>query len=54
VDEAEIPVGVVDLDAVEMPITVRHLEAAHLMTDLIFAPQFARNGTEGRSGFCSE
>jgi hypothetical protein len=51
VDEAEIPVGVVDLDAVEMPITVRHLEAAHLMTDLIFA---ARNGTEGRSGFCSE
>jgi hypothetical protein len=32
-DEAEIPAGVADLDAVEMAITVRHPEAAPLNDD---------------------
>src|SRR5260370_10823135 len=36
-DEAEIPAGVADLDAVEMPITVRHLETAALDDDCAVA-----------------
>ena len=32
-DEAEIQLGVADLDAVEMPIAVRHLEAAPVDDD---------------------
>ena len=32
-DEAEIPAGVADLNAVEMPIAVRHLEAAPVDDD---------------------
>ena len=48
-DKAEIPAGVADLDAVEMPITVRHLEAASIDDDgavalLVGAMSAAREG----------
>ena len=52
-DEAEIPVGVADLDAGEMAITVRHLEAAALDDDgavalLVGAMSAAREGEAQR------
>ena len=52
-DEAEIPAGVADLDAVEMSITVRHLEAAALDDDgavalLVGAMSAAREGEAQR------